>query len=184
MKPITLILCVAVGLLATSDMIHGSAMRHWRDGQAGPGMNLLITASRVNPLNFSVRLDQIESLYTGFRQTGNLAYLREAVVIARSLTENYPGNAQGWDIYSTALIHEFVHCGSDYYPLGEAAKASNMDPISVSSAENMMFLLAASRGDYELFKTIGKKRSRLTQAPLRMRCELCGRPWLDHRRKK
>ena len=181
MKPITIILAVAAAALLTSDIFHASAMRHWRDGRAAEGMNMLIRASRVNPLAFNVRLDQIESLYAGYRQTKNLDYLREAVVIGKSLTVNYPGSVQGWDIYATAMIHTAVHGGSSYYPLGEAAKAANMDPISVSAIENLMFLLSAKRGDYELFKTLGIKRSRLTREPLKMVCALCGRGWLEHR---
>jgi len=183
MKPITLILAVAVGLMATSDMLHGSAMRHWRDGKAAIGMNLLVNATRINPFNFNARLDQIESLYAGYRQTRNLEYLREAVLIGRMLTEMYPGNAQGWAVYSSAAIFYATHGGDRWpvYPDQFALHAIELDPLSVTSLERAMFLFAVKRRDYETFKDLGIKRSRLTTERLTMRCELCGRPWLEHK---
>ena len=66
-------------------------------------------------------------------------------------------------------------------PEAEAVYAVTLDPISVTTLERGMFLLAAKRADYETFKALGVARSRLTREPLRMVCELCGRPWLEHK---
>jgi hypothetical protein len=142
-------------------------------------MRLMRLAARLNPLSFEVRLDEIESLWDGYRQGRKPEYLHEAVLIARSLTQDFPGNTLAWSVYSSALIFEATHGGAGT-PEAEAIHAVTLDPISVPNLERAMFLLAARREDYETFKALGIQRSRLTREPLSMRCELCGRAWLDH----
>ena len=143
-------------------------------------MRLMRLALRLNPYSFETRLDEIESLWDGYRQERKTEYLHEAVLIGRSLTADYPGNTLAWSVYSSALIFESTHGGP---PEAEAAalRAVALDPISVTTLERGMFLLAAKREDYETFKALGIQRSRLTRDPLLMKCELCGRKWMDHR---
>lgn len=184
MKPITLILAVTVGVLMTSDIFHAAALRQWDRGNAAEGMRLIRTASRVNPLAFNVRLDQIESLYSGWRSTRNPDFLREIVLLARGLTLDYPGNIQAQGVYASALIYRMTHGDTDlvqFSPMPEAMQAIERDPLSVTAIERAMFLLAVKRVDYDTFKDLGIKRSRLTTDRLTMKCELCGRPWLEHR---
>lgn len=184
MKPITLILAVTVGVLMTSDIFHAAALRQWDRGNAAEGMRLIRTASRVNPLAFNVRLDQIESLYSGWRSTRNPDFLREIVLLARGLTRDYPGNVQAQGVYASALIYLSTHGGAaNLFPLPESLRAIESDPLSVTAIERAMFLLAVKRVYYDTFKDLGVKRSRLTTDRLTMKCELCGRPWLDHKEK-
>lgn len=143
-------------------------------------MRLMRLAARLNPYSFEVRLDEIESLWDGYRQESKPEYLHEAVLIARSLVNDFPGNTLGWSVYSSALIFEATHGGA-VVPEPEAIHAVTLDPISVTTLERAMFLLAAKRTDYETFKALGIARSRLTREPLLMRCELCGRKWMEHK---
>ena len=143
-------------------------------------MKLMRLAARLNPWSFEVRLDEIESLWDGYRQQRKPEYLHEAVLIARSLTQDYPGNTLGWSVYSSALIFEATHGGSGV-PIDEALHAVRLDPISVTTLERAMFLMAAKRADYGEFKQLGIARSRLTREPLRMVCELCDKPWMNHK---
>lgn len=183
MKTTTLCLAAITAALMTSDMFHASALRHWNDGQAAIGMNLISHAGRINPFSFNVRLDQIESLYAGFRKTHERHYLSEIVMIARDLSELFPGNAQAQAIYADALIYARTHGAGSYPPFVEAAAAVDMDPLSVAAIEANMFLLASARHDLPLFKSLGMRRARLTSEPLTMKCKLCGRQWLEHKEK-
>ena len=168
----------AIGL--ASDIIHAQALRHWTRGEAAPGMLLMRRASVLNPWSFETRLDEIESLWDGYRQERKLEYLHEAILIARSLVNDFPGNTLAWSVYSSALIFEATHGGSGD-PEPEAIHAVALDPISVTTLERAMFLLAARKEDYETFKALGMQRSRLTREPLRMVCELCGKKWMEHK---
>ena len=181
MRTANLILALVAGLLLLADMIHGSAARHWRDGEALIGMNLMRAAERVNPFSVSVRLDQIESLFTGYRKTRDARYLHEAVLISRGILKNYPGNVQANALYATALVLEATHGGSGY-PLTEALWAAKVDPISVDAIDVAIFLISAKRhdSDYHTFKWLGAKRAALTHARMPMRCVLCGKHWLNH----
>lgn len=143
-------------------------------------MRLMRVAARFNPWGFEVRLDEIESLWNGYRKDSNPLYLHEAVLIGRSLVNDYPGNTLAWSVYSSALIFEATHGGAGV-PEPEAIHAVTLDPISVPTLERAMFLLSAKREDYETFKALGIARSRLTREPLRMACEICGRSWLEHK---
>lgn len=183
MRMMTLVLATVTAALMTSDMFHASALRHWNSGQAAIGMNLISTAGRINPLSFNVRIDQIESLYTGFRKTHERTYLAEIVLIARDLAKLYPGNAQAQAIYANALLYARTHGAGSYPPFIEADSAVAMDPLSVEAIEAEMFLLASARHDLPLFKSLGMRRARLTSEPLIMKCKLCGRPWLEHKEK-
>lgn len=175
MRLVALVLAALTWLGIASDVTRSIALN--RD------MRLMRRAAALNPWSFEVRLDEIESLWDGYRQERKPEYLHEAVLISRSLTKDFPSNTLGWSVYSSALIFEATHGGSGD-PEPEAIHAVTLDPISVPNLERAMFLLAAKREDYETFKALGIERSRLTQEPLRMVCELCGRPWLAHREKK
>lgn len=144
-------------------------------------MRLMRLASRLNPYSFEVRLDEIESLWDGYRQEHKLAYLHEANLIAHSLVIDFPSNTLSWSVYSSALIFEDTHGGSGC-PYVPALRAVAFDPISIPTLERAMFLLAVHHENYETFKKLGVARSRLTRDPLRMTCELCGRPWMEHRK--
>jgi len=171
-------LLTAIGL--ASDIIRAQAMRCWARDEAAPGMVLMRRAALLNSWSFEIRLDEIESLWDGYRQERKPEYLHEAVLIGRSIVKDFPKNTLGWSVYSSALIFEATH-GGDGMPEAEALRAVRLDPISVTTLERAMFLLAARREDYETFKALGIARSRLTREPLRMSCELCGRPWMEHR---
>ncbi len=175
MKSLTGLLALLAAFALASDVTRSIALRG--------DMRLMRLAARLNPYSFEVRLDEIESLWDGYRQERKPEYLHEAVLIAHSLVKDFPGNTLGWSVYSSALIFEATHGGAGT-PEAEAVHAVTLDPISVTTLERAMFLLAARREDYETFKALGVARSRLTREPLRMVCELCGRPWLDHREKK
>ncbi len=167
------LLALLAGLGLASDITRTAALHG--------DMRLMRLAARLNPLSFEVRLDEIESLWDGYRQERKTEYLHEAVLISRSLTKDFPDNTLGWSVYSSALIFEATH-GGNGFPEIEAMYAISIDPISVTTLERGMFLLAARREDYETFKKLGIARSRLTREPLRMVCELCQRPWLEHRK--
>ena len=169
---IALALALLTALATASDITRGMALRG--------DMRLMRLAARLNPWSFETRLDEIESLWDGYRQERKPEYLHEAVLIARSLVQDFPGNTLVWSVYSSALIFEATHGGAGM-PEMEAIHAVTLDPISVTTIERAMFLLTAKRTDYETFKKLGIARSRLTREPLRMTCELCGRPWLEHK---
>jgi hypothetical protein len=175
-----LALTILTAFATASDIIHAIAMRQWAHGSVASGMDSMRLAARLNPFSFEVRLDEIESLWEGYRQESKLEYLHEAVLISRSLTKDFPGNTLAWSVYSSALIFEATHGGSAA-PIDEALHAVRLDPISVTTAERAMFLMAAKRVDYGEFKQLGIARSRLTREPLRMVCELCGKKWMDHK---
>ena len=183
MNIISLALTTITAIMLTADIIRASALRHWRDGQALIGMNLMRVSNRINPYSMDTRLDMIESLYTGYRMNRIPGYLSETVLISKSLVRDYPGSVQAWSIYSGAQVFEATH-GGRQDALPDALKATRMDPLSVVALERAMFLLTAERGDYELFKTLGVKRAILTSAPIVSKCELCGRAWLAHGEKK
>ncbi len=172
MRLLALVLACASWLAVASDITRTAALHG--------DMRLMRLAARLNPWSFEVRLDEIESLWDGYRQERKSEYLHEAVLIARSLTKDFPDNTLGWSVYSSALIFEATH-GGNGFPEIEAMYAIALDPISVTTLERGMFLLAARREDYETFKALGIARSRLTREPLLMKCELCGRPWMNHK---
>ena len=180
MKVITAALASIVGLMLASDITRGSALRHWRNGDAAGGMIRIQTAMRLNPFSLDARLDAIESLWEGYKTVKNPSYLHEASLIAGDIVRDFPGNAQGHAVYSAALIFEATHGGKDY-PILDALTAVCMDPISVNTLERAMFLLAVKRQDLGVFEALGVKRARLTKAGLNMRCELCGKYWLEHK---
>lgn len=173
MRLLVALLASVTTLMLVSDITRSIALRG--------DMRLMSLAMSLNPWSFEVRLDEIESLWDGYRQERNPMYLHEAVLIGRSLTQDYPSNTLAWSVYSSALIFEVTHGGAGT-PEREAIHAATLDPISVPTLERAMFLLAARREDYETFKALGIARSRLTREPLRMKCELCGRPWMEHRK--
>lgn len=174
MRFLAIVLACASWLAVASDVTRTVALH--RD------MRLMRLAARLNPWSFEVRLDEIESLWNGYRQERKTEYLHEAVMIARSLVKDFPSNTLGWSVYSSALIFASTHGGYGGLGKTEAIHAIALDPISVTTLERGMFLLAARREDYETFKKLGIARSRLTREPLRMVCELCQRPWLEHRK--
>ena len=137
MKMMTLCLAAITAAMLTSDMFHASALRHWNDGQAAVGINLISTAGRINPFSFNVRLDQIESLYTGFRKTHERAYISEIVMISRGLAKLYPGNAQAQAVYANAMLYAHAHGAGGYPPYAETSKAVEMDPLSVAAIRNV-----------------------------------------------
>ena len=172
MRLLAALLAILAGLGLASDITRSVALRG--------DMRLMRLAARLNPYSFETRLDEIESLWDGYRQERKPEYLHEAVLIAHSLVKDFPGNTLAWSVYSSALIFEATHGGAGT-PEAEAIHAVTLDPISVPNLERAMFLLAARREDYETFKALGVARSRLTREPLRMTCELCNRPWMEHR---
>ena len=172
MNLLALALACVSWLAVASDVTRTMALRS--------DMRLMRLAARLNPYSFEVRLDEIESLWDGYRQERKPEYLHEAGLIAHSLVIDFPGNALGWSVYSSALIFEATHGGAGT-PEAEAIHAVTLDPISVPNLERAMFLLAARREDYETFKALGIQRSRLTREPLLMKCELCGKPWMEHK---
>ena len=139
-------------LMLASDITRAMALRAWSQGRVADGMESMRLAARLNPLSFEVRLDETESLFEGYRQERNPAYLHEAALIGRSLVKDFPGNTLGWAVYSSALIFEATHGGSGM-PEPEAIHAVALDPVSVPTIERAMFLLSARREDYEAFKT-------------------------------
>ncbi len=169
---IALALAILTALATASDITRSIALHG--------DMRLMRLAARLNPWSFEVRLDEIESLWDGYRQERKPEYLHEAVLISRSLVKDFPGNTLAWSVYSSALIFEATHGGSGV-PEREAIHAITLDPISVTTIERGMFLLAAKREDYETFKALGIQRSRLVRKPLSMKCELCGKGWMEHR---
>lgn len=179
MRFVTMGALMVAAVIAAADIIRGSALAHWQVGQASIGMNLLKASERVNPFSLDVRLDQIESLFTGFRQTHNTQYLTEAALIAGGMVRDYPGNVQARAVHASALIFEATH-GGNGFPLIEALVATRKDPLSVVAIERAMFLISAKRRDYDIFKILGVKRGGLTTERATMRCELCGRHWLKH----
>ena len=172
MRLLALALAILTALALASDVTRSIALHG--------DMRLMRLAARLNPFSFEVRLDEIESLWDGYRQERKTEYLHEAVLIGHSLVKDFPGNTLAWSVYSSALIFEATHGGAGT-PEAEAIHAVTLDPISGPTLERAMFLLAARREDYETFKALGVARSRLTREPLRMVCELCGRPWLEHK---
>lgn len=180
MKLSALFLAALTGALMLADILHASAIRHWNDGQSVIGMNLIRLAATINPFSVPVRLDQIESLYRGYRQTKSVQYLNEIVRIGRGIRQDYPGSVQAWAVYSGAQIFAATHGGAAAN-MAVIERAIELDPISIPVLERAMFLISAKRGDYQLFKRLGIERSKLTTARLTMRCELCGKHWLEHR---
>ena len=170
---VSAILTALTALMLASDVTRSIALR--RD------MRLTRVALRLNPYSFEIRLDEIESLWDGYRQDRKPEHLHEAVLISRSLVDDFPDNTLAWSVYSSARIFEATHSGSAVMPVDEALHAVRLDSISVPTIERAMFLLAAKRYRYETYKVLGIARSRLTREPLRMKCELCGRPWLEHK---
>ena len=154
-KIMALALAALTALALASDVMRSIALNG--------DMRLMRLAARLNPYSFEVRLDEIESLWDGYRQERKPEYLHEAVLISRSLVEDFPGNTLAWSVYSSALIFEATHGGVGM-PEAEAVHAVTLDPISVPNLERAMFLLAARRDDYETFKALGIARSRLTRA--------------------
>lgn len=177
-KLISLALAILASLGMASDVFRARALREWSLGE--DGAESIRLAATLNPYSFEVRLDEIESLWDGYSKERKLLYLHETVLISRSLVTDYPGNTLGWSVYSSALIFEATH-GGNGFPIDAALTAISLDPISVTTAERAMFLLAAKRKKYETFKSVGIARSRLTREPLRMACELDGKSWMEHR---
>ncbi len=171
-RSIALVLTILTAFVVASDITRAIALRG--------DMRLMRLAARLNPYSFEVRLDEIESLWNGYRQERKPEYLHEAVLIGRSLVEDFPDDTLAWSVYSSARIFVATH-GGFVVPEPEAIHAVTLDPISVTTLERAMFLLAAKRTDYETFKALGIARSRLTREPLLMRCELCGRKWMEHK---
>ncbi len=180
MKYVALALAIVAATLTLADIIRARGLRQWKAGRSQGGIASIRLAERINPLSFDLRLDQIESLFTGYRLTQNAEYLKETGLLGRDLSRLYPGNVQAQGVYAMALVYISTH-GGDYYPLAEALRSVGMDPLSVDALERAMFLVSAKRGDYATFKKLGVARSRLTRQGVVMRCALCGRPWLEHR---
>ena len=171
MRLLAALLACVCALMLASDVTRSVALHS--------DMRLMRLALRLNPYSFETRLDEIESLWDGYRQERKPEYLHEAVLIGRSLIADCPQNTLAWSVYSSALIFEATHGGAAV-PIDEALHAVRLDPISVPTIERAMFLLASKRVDYGEFKQLGIARSRLTREPLRMTCELDGRGWLEH----
>lgn len=182
MKTATLVLAAVTAVLMTSDMFHAGALRQWRDGNAAQGMHLMILAETINPYSADVHLDEIESLFEGYRSLRDPKFLREAVLIGGKISRDYPGSAQALSLKSLTLIMEAVH-GAGRFPLNEAEAAVIANPLSVTEIERLMFLLSYHGFDYGRFKELGIARGRLTRRGLSMRCDLCGKHWLDHKRR-
>lgn len=180
MKYVALALVLAVATLTLADIIRARGLRQWRDGRSQDGMASIRLAERINPISLDLKLDQIESLFTGYRMTKNAEYLKETGLLARDLTRLYPGNVQAQSVYAMSLVYIATH-GGDYYPLAEALLSVKMDPLSVDALESAMFLISSKRVDYSIFKELGVARSRLTRQSVVMRCTLCGHPWLEHK---
>ena len=180
MKYAALVLALVAATLTLADIIRARGLRQWKAGRSQDGMASIRLAERINPLSLDLKLDQIESLFTGYRLTKNVEYLKETGLLARDLTRLYPGNVQAQSVYAMSLVYIATH-GGDYYPLAEVLLSVEMDPLSVDAIERAMLLISSKREDYATFKKLGVARSRLTRQGVVMRCALCEHPWLEHR---
>lgn len=181
MRYVSLALALVVVTLTLSDIIHARGLRLWKAGRSQQGMEMLKTSAWLNPLSMDIRIDQIESLFTGYKLTRNIEYLKETELLGRDLMRLYPGSVQARSVYAMTLIYSSVHGGDPYYPITEALQAVESDPLSVATLERAMLLVSSKRGNYATFKTLGVARSRLTRDGIVMRCALCGRHWLEHK---
>lgn len=181
MRYLALLLSVVALVLTSSDVMRARGLRLWKAGRSQQGMEAIKTAAWLNPASFDIRLDQIESLFTGYRLTHNVEYLKETELLGRDLVRLYPGSVQARAVYAMTLVYSSTHGGSEGYPIIEALRSVEEDPLSVPCLERAMFLVSVRRGDYELFKRLGVARSRLVKGGVTMKCDLCGKPWLEHR---
>lgn len=137
-------------------------------------------AAAIDPLSFDIRQTQIEVLF-------KLRRLEEATWVARAARDASPGDSQAQAAYAAALVMYVTHEKTDpLTPMGaalEAERAIKMDPASAASVERLMFLLAAQGRDLDYFQRLGGRRATLLGSPtLKMKCRLCGRHWMAHRK--
>ena len=148
----------------------------------------LAGAQAVDPVSFYVRQAQVEVLLRISRGADTFR-MDEAVLVARATWRLFPGNVEAQSAYATALAMRVLHgapAGPDLAAEAWAAAGDSMDrdPASSNAIDRMMFLLAADRQDLGYFQRLGVRRAQLTgeKAGVDMRCRLCEKGWLEHRR--
>ncbi len=153
---------------------------HDQDGSA-----MLAAATRLNPLSLNARFEQAETLFQSWRVDQDARNLREATLIACGILHDFPGNAQALEACAMAVSLEATHTDQPFMDSARtlAARSLEADPIAVAMIERAMFNLAVSRQDRPQFIRLGIRRMGLTAAPLKMKCSLCGRGWLEHGRR-
>lgn len=164
------------GFVLASDLCLGAGIGQFDHGVNGSAA--LLMATRLNPMSMNARLAQMESLFQSWRASHDIRDLEEADMLARALARSFPGSAQARAAEATTSGMVAAH--GEMLWVADATEAIAADPISVAMIEQQMFNLAVSRRDRAQFLRLGIKRASLTREPLKMKCPLCGKGWLEH----